>query len=78
MQWTFATSESEFHKINSIYQTLSRYALWTISALPIMPICSPNHPIVEEKVALQSRNQGSRSHVNTIASPWLKQNIDSP
>ena len=49
-----------------------------IFALPIVPIRPSAYPTIEERAASQSRTQGNRSHINTIAPARRKRNIDSP
>ena len=79
--WTYMSSESAYRKINSIYQNLSRYTVraeWAVAPRPVTPQAQTG---VEDRVASQSRTQGSRSHEQTAAAQRAeprKRKNDSP
>ena len=77
--WTYTSSESAYRKINSIYRNLSRYAARVepvVAPRPIRPQARAG-----DRVASQSRTQGSQSHAQTAAAgraePRKRKN-DSP
>ena len=79
--WTYTSSESAFRKINSIYRNLSRYTAHAEPVVVPWPVRPQARLGVEDRASSQSRTQGSRSHVQTVAAgraePRKRKN-DSP
>ena len=79
--WTYMTMENAYWKINSIYQTLSRYASRVEPTLAPQLVRQPARSGGESTPVSQSKKQGSQSHARSTVAAHVdprKRNIESP